>query len=252
MPKRHEEVLADVTPGSKAPRPPFQVVGTGFLVRPALVLTNRHVIEAIAADFKASGSYDHWYLQFSYPRLEGGFAETTKRVANVFAFLPAGSVAIDAGLLEFRRGDTGDFEVCQSVEFGDLSTIAVGVDVGVCGFPLGNALLVDTPGVWRFGPVVHHGIISGIAPFDVSDPRRLTAFLTDTNTAGGMSGSPVFDPRDGRVIGLHFAGSQGTLGCALPIDRIRVDGWVRFYERIFVERSNPGPLLMNAAGDILG
>ena len=154
MPKRHEELLAGAAPGTKVPRPTSEVVGTGFLVRSALVLTNRHVIEEIAADYKTSGSYDHWYLQFSYPRPEGGLAETTRRVANVFAFLPAGAVTIDAGLLEFSRADVGEFDVCQSVQFGDLSTIAVGADVGVCGFPLGNALLVGTPGLWRFGPVV--------------------------------------------------------------------------------------------------
>ena len=176
--------------------------------------------------------------------------ETTKRIVNAFAFIdPSDAGGIDAGLLEFRRGGKDDFDSCVPVEFGDLTAIAVGADIAVCGFPLGDALLVG-PGVWRFGPVLHHGIVSGVAPFETENPRHLTSFLTDINTAGGMSGSPVFTPGDGKVLGLHFAGAEGTLGCALPVDRHRVDGWVRFYERIFVHKENPGSLQITGGGDI--
>lgn len=190
-------------------------------------------------------------LQFTYPRREGGLTETMRRIVNVFAFIdPSGGGGVDVGFLEFRREEKGDFDCCVPVEFGDLTAIAVGADIAVCGFPLGNALLVG-PGVWRFGPVLHHGIVSGVAPCEVADPRHITSFLTDINTAGGMSGSPVFTPGDGKVVGLHFAGAEGTLGCALPVDRRRVDGWVRFYERIFVHGEKPTFPLIAAGGDIV-
>jgi len=237
-------------PGSKVPRPKFEVIGTGFLIRDNLVLTNRHIVELIAAEHKKTGHFDHWYLQFTYPRREGGWSETTKRIVNIFAFFdPSGAGGVDAGLLEFGRKKEDGFDSCVPVEFGDLTTIAVGADIAVCGFPLGNELLVG-PTVCRFGPVLHHGIVSGVAPFEEANPRNLTSFLTDINTAGGMSGSPVFTPDDGKVVGLHFAGVQGTLGFALPVDQQRVGGWVRFYERIFVHHEKPSSLMVTGGGDI--
>jgi hypothetical protein len=30
-----------------------------------------------------------------------------------------------------------------------------------------------------------------------------------------------------QVIGLHYAGVQGTLECAVPVDQSRLTGWVR-------------------------
>lgn len=60
MEERHEQWLASVTPGSKVPRPKFEVLGTGFLVRDNLVLTNRHVVELIATDHHKTGHHEHW------------------------------------------------------------------------------------------------------------------------------------------------------------------------------------------------
>jgi S1-C subfamily serine protease len=154
--------------------------------------------------------------------------------------------------LEFKRQEDADFSKAVSAEFGQLSSIKVGADIGVCGFPLGNTVLLPVAGLQRFGPVIHHGIISGIAPFDVSDPRGITSFLTDLNSARGLSGSPVFAGTDGKVIGLHFSGHEGTMGCALPVDKQRVDGWVDFYERIFRRGENPGFPTMSGGGDIVG
>ena len=94
-------------------------------------------------------------------------------------------------------------------------------------------------------------MISGVAPFDVANSRNITVFLTDLNSAGGMSGSPVFTPEDGKVVGLHFAGVEGTVGCALPVDQVRVDGWVRFYERIFVRGEKPLFPKITGGGDIV-
>jgi V8-like Glu-specific endopeptidase len=252
MPVRHEEALAGASPGSKVAPLETNVLGTGFLVRAHLVLTNRHVVETIAADHKQSGSFDHWYVRFTYPRSAGGITETTQRIVNAFAFVdPAGAGRFDAGLLEFKRVDHTDFSRVVPVEFGELDTIKVGIDIGVCGFPLGNALLLPTTGLQRFGPVVHHGIVSGVAPFDVSDPRRMSCILTDVNSAGGMSGSPVFTISNGNVIGLHFAGHEGTAGCAIPVDAKRVETWVRFYERIFVHGETPQFPTISGGGDIV-
>jgi S1-C subfamily serine protease len=253
MEQRHEDLLTGKAPGERVPRPNAEVVGTGFLVRENLVLTNRHVIELISSDHANLGHHDNWYLEFTHPcRDSPGLASTFRRVINVLAFIdPTGHGGLDAGLIEFKRGDEANFQCCVPVEFAALDAIAVGADIAVCGFPFGNALLHGSGGLWRFGPVVHRGLISGVAPFEVTNPRNITAFLTDLNSAGGMSGSPVFTPEDGRVIGLHFAGAEGTIGCALPVDDTRVSSWIRFYERIFVHGEKPAFPKITGGGDIV-
>ena len=122
------------------------------------------------------------------------------------------SGALDVGLLSFNA-KPGDLGPCKPVEFGDLSSIEVGKNIAMCGFPLGNDLLHNPKlGIDRFGPVVHNGMISALAPYDTADKRSIQIFLTDINTIGGLSGSPVFTSDNGRVIGLHFAG--GSQDCA--------------------------------------
>jgi trypsin-like peptidase len=255
MPIRHEEALASAVPDTKISLPETKVVGTGFLVRPDLVLTNRHIVKLIAADHKNIGHHDHWYLRFTYPASTGGISEATRRVTNLFAWLDLANVGglgrLDIGFLQFNRDDNSDFQQCIPVEFDELTAIRVGGDVAICGFPLGNALLRLATGLQRFGPLIHHGIISGVAPFDVKNSRDITTFLTDVNSAGGMSGSPVFLPENGKVIGVHFAGGEGTFGCAVPVDVQRVDSWIRFFQRSLPEGKGAGVISVSPGGDIL-
>jgi len=70
------------------------------------------------------------------------------------------------------------------------------------------------------------------------------------NTAEGMSGAPIFTPHDGKVIGLHYAGVQGTVGIAWPIDKKRVKGWLDFFDKAFLGQQDLHPLI-SPGGDIL-
>lgn len=146
----------------------------------------------------------------------------------------------------------------DSVEFGDLDRLSLGDEVGICGFPAGNVLLSNPLlGLNRRGPLVFQGILSGVAPFPQPDKRKLTRFVTDITSFGGFSGSPVFCPTDGSVIGLHHAGLESTCGIAVPIDRQRVDSWLRAYH----ESEEPGKrgvhrtrwkMRLTQGGDFLG
>jgi len=255
MPIKHEDAFPNAKAGDAAPLPndhTTQVFATGFLIRDDLVLTNRHVVAEILRDRQEKGHHEHWYVRFTYPRDQSSWAETTKRIKRLLVFGdPAGDGGLDVGLLSFYR-DPGELRQCQSVEFGELESIAVGTDIAICGFPYGNKLLVNAPlGVLRFGPVVHQGIISAVSPFDSVDQRSITTFLTDLNSAGGMSGSPVFLPDSGRVIGLHYAGADGTLGWALPLDLRRVEGWISFYDHTINDPLGLYALHIRPGGDIV-
>ncbi|MCH8226020.1 MAG: trypsin-like peptidase domain-containing protein, partial [Chloroflexi bacterium] len=158
---------------------------------------------------------------------------------------------LDVGLISFNHRP-GELEQCTPVEFGELGDIVVGKAIAICGFPFGNVWLTEAPGVWRFGPVVHHGMISAVSPYDTAEIRDVTTFLTDLNSANGMSGSPVFLLDSGRVIGLHYAGEVGTLGCAVPVDDLRVEAWVRIYERAMKEEQpiGLGQITLTPSGDL--
>lgn len=255
MQQKHEDILHGIKPGDISPDIKKEVLATGFLIRDNIVLTNRHVISLIFDDYQKKGHHDNWYVGFTHPTGQDGWTETIRRIKDCFVFVPPGEKGdLDAGLFSFVRNH-GEIEGCKAVEFGNLEDVFVGNDIAICGFPLGNEAMVNPSlGIFRFGPVVHQGIISAISPFDTGDPRSNTTFLTDLNSAEGMSGSPVFIPSTGRVIGLHYAGSKGTLGFALPIDQRRVDSWVDYYNRIMSENVNTnhfiGTVRIAPGGDI--
>jgi hypothetical protein len=245
----HEELVP--SPSGDISLPDSDVIATGFLIRRDLVLTNRHVVQEIVTASKKAKSLKHWYVLFTYPIPGGKLSQTYRRLTNVFAFVePSGGDRLDAGILAFNRSDDFAESHCPPVQFAELSSIAVGVEIGICGFPLGNAVTSRAPAVTRFGPLIHEGIISGLAPFDVRNPRGIITFLTDLNTAGGMSGSPVFLRSDGNVLGLHFAGAAGTLGCAIPIDRARVEQWIAFYEKVAIRNEPVSSITITGGGDI--
>lgn len=252
MPVRHEEALRSVKPEDKVPPPAMDVAATAFLIRENLLLTNRHVVVKIAEEHNRTGNHDHWYVQFTYPRDGVTWSQTIKRVNNLFCFLDPRGGRLDVGLLSFTS-QPGELGPCRPVEFGSLESVRVGEDVGVCGFPFGNVLLLNPDmGVQRVGPVVHRGMISAVSPYDSVDARSIAMFLTDLNAGEGMSGSPVFLPDNGRVIGLHYAGMTGTLGGAVPVDQRRVKEWIGLYERSPMDpkRMTVGNIRIKPGGDL--
>lgn len=253
MAVKHEHAFPEgVQKGDRITVPSMDVKATAFLVEDGLLLTNRHVVQLIAEEHQQSGNHDHWYVQFTYPKDGGGgWSQSIKRISNLFAFVdPAGGGTPDVGFLAFSH-KPGEIGPCRPVAFGDLSSVAVGNDIGVCGFPFGNDLLANPrQGIHRFGPLIHRGMISAISPYDTVDQRSIVTFLTDLNTAGGMSGSPVFLPDTGRVIGLHFAGTVGTLGCALPIDEARVRSWIDLYKRVLGNSKAMDGVIVKPGGDL--
>jgi len=95
-----------------------------------------------------------------------------------------------------------------ALAFGDSSTVRPGERYTFTGFPIGAVL-----GMY---PVTHEGMISSITPIAIPqgdagqlDPatiRRLSdpykVFQLDGTAYPGNSGSPLYDPQTGRVIGV--------------------------------------------------
>ena len=196
----------------------LMIVGTGFLVSPTTLVTNRHVIKMVEGDGQSDGetqvemSRANMWTQFVYADAEGnGWHRTSCKVTG------AGYVSeeeFDIGVLDIDRGSEEGLSVCQPVTFA-AERGEVGDPVAALGYPYGSALMQGGTGLRRFGPVLQQGFISAQAPF--GGATVVNELLLDMRAAPGMSGSPIFRPHDGHVMGLLHAQVGETLCFALPL-----------------------------------
>jgi hypothetical protein len=81
--------------------------------------------------------------------------------------------------------------------------------------------------VYRWGPVVQQGHVSAVSPFDgVPDGYLPSEVLLDIRISGGMSGSPILRPADGRVVGIVHSTWEATTALGLPLITAVIDQWL--------------------------
>lgn len=164
-------------------------IGTGFAVDKDLIVTNKHVVADIQAQYTVVTSKD--------------------KKLNVLQIYrdPINDLAI----LKIENGDL------LKVELGDSDTIKVGQTV----LAIGNAL-------GKFSNTVTRGIISGIgrgitaqSSFFGQAESLENVIQTDAALSPGNSGGPLVNLA-GQVIGVNVAISQGgeNLGFAIPINKV--------------------------------
>jgi S1-C subfamily serine protease len=172
--------------------PPFEFRGTGFAVGDGtFVVTNAHVLPGVLDTAKIEA------LGILLPATERDKVE----------FREAKRVAVDPGsdLAVLKIGGAP----LPALKLRDSDSVREGQAVLFTGFPIGAAL-----GVF---PATHRGMVSAITPIAIPqarsaelDPktiRRLTTgafpiFQLDATAYPGNSGSPVFDPATGEVLGI--------------------------------------------------
>ena len=209
--------------------PHFQIIGTGFAIDNKLVLTNRHVLEAMKRHIETKG-YDHDDLtvQFVTPKTDGWSLH----------FCRVGGVGLcatpeeDVGLIQLPGlSELG----ARAVNFGHPPALKIGQALGLLGYADGERLQQANHGavlneeLYRFGPILQQGYLSAVAP--MHGCGVVNRLLLDIRTTGGLSGSPVFSPETGEVVGVHFASNKTTTAFAVPLDAARVDVYRHnFYE----------------------
>jgi hypothetical protein len=217
----------------------FETYGTGFLIRHDAVVTNRHVIQGIAKGLeKRNLDGNHLGVQFTY---HVGRNMERKHFQITHA-APSMNDPFDVAPLKLKihKGDLSKWaRIVKPLSLIDKAgKIKLGEPVGVMGFPYGNAILGhctgNEAGLWRVGPVLQQGFISGFEPWNFGN--EFLGLLLDVRTYKGMSGSAVFRQRSGEVIGLHCRGKYQKVGdvgvphsivsWAIPIDRVRVAKWL--------------------------
>jgi len=170
-------------------QPAISLRGTGFVVADGRhALTNLHVIPKIV------DSAGHETLAI--------FAGTGKNPDVRLAVVVAADTEHDLVLLKFSD------DPLPALTLGDSDKAREGERIAFTGFPIGAIL-----GLY---PVTHHGIISSITPeiIPADNSRQLTTqlisrlkdpymvFQLDATAYPGNSGSPLYNPDSGAVIGI--------------------------------------------------
>jgi S1-C subfamily serine protease len=168
-------------------------IGTGFLVKSGLLLTNKHVLMALS---RGTGRLERGQGVVRFQVEAGNFsADVPVAILNVVAT----HREFDATLLalDMRALDAGR----RLPRIADKA-VDEGADVVAAGYPakdsarnplfIGN-IFHDDFDVLRASP----GQVSAVRP---------NGFSHDCSTLGGNSGSPVFDLRTAEVVGLHRSG----------------------------------------------
>jgi S1-C subfamily serine protease len=163
--------------------------GTGFLVREDLLLTNRHVVDALSlgtAALEPGQAVVSFYKEDELPD-----AEAPVPIAGVAAVHPA----LDMALLAL--------DPPQSRAVPPLASAppAPGATVVALGYPWQDR---SSP---LFAPVIfgsRYGVKrAAVGEVTALHPDRL---FHDCSTLGGNSGSPLFALDDAQVVGLHASG----------------------------------------------
>ena len=208
-----EGILPSVGRINVTNNPTFDWLGTGWLVRPDIIVTNRHVAS-----------------EFATRNPEGGFMflrnfRRRLMAASIDFRMEHGSDAIDeypVEVLHIEEPDAPDIAFLRvsapGASLGQPIPLSsqppkAGQQVAVIGYPARDSRIPD-PDVVRsiFGDDYD---IKRLAPGEV---MRIESNVVehDASTLGGNSGSAVIDLETGEAIGLHFAGSYLQANYAVP------------------------------------
>jgi serine protease Do len=173
----------------KTRRPPVKLVGTGFVVGDGRhVITNSHVIPEKINTAK---------LEYLAVLTGEGSKPKARQAVTIGA-----DEAHDLALLRIEG------EPLPALSLATSSRVREGEEYAFTGFPLGI--------IFGLHPVTHRGIVSSITPIalqanaasqlDPAQIRRLrnpyNVFQLDATAYPGNSGSPLYHPETGQVVGI--------------------------------------------------
>ena len=191
--------------GGPPPFPP--IIGTGFVVRDdGLIATNNHVVASFKGLTRLPGaSEDDWpVVAMLLKRTDMGIIEvplTVCATAVVSGFKPGkvyyGPPKPDIAFVRVSvRG-------LAHVTVDGETVLEEGMEVATAGFPMGRDALMAPGRMHQITPTLQRGIISAVMPFAGSHPH---AIAVNVMAHGGASGSPVFLPDTGNVVGILYGG----------------------------------------------
>jgi hypothetical protein len=199
--------------------------GTGWMVAPDVVVTNRHVAEEFAMRddgrfvFKANFGAPAVSAEIDWRHEHGQSDASIFRVREVIWIEPPGSV--DVALIRItKEGVAGEPEppIIKLMTRQELDDAGVGSWVGVIGYPAQDS---------RHALADQQRIFDGIYNVKRLAPGQVTAIVAqdllhhDATTLEGNSGSVIVDFTTGKAMGLHFGGSRGDRNYAVQAPRVQ-------------------------------
>jgi endonuclease G len=190
--------------------PNFDWVGTGWLVAPDIIATNRHVAREFAragnAEWVFRAGVDGDPMQVSIDFLEE-FKRDESRAFDLRRILHIeDDEGPDLAFLQIK----GE-HLALPIVIADQS-VQAGQQVAIIGYPARDSRIPDQPLMERiFGNVYDK---KRLAPGQANNGPG--ALLHDCSTLGGCSGSPVIDLSTGKALGIHFAGRFLEANYAVP------------------------------------
>lgn len=186
------------------------IFGTGFIIDDGIVATNDHVVRVIP----------HLPKPPDYPE------DSWPVNCVIWHFIPnKGLATINLEVIgvlsigHFQHGDAYYGPPKPDVAFVhvkmknlpkaqvkyNLKEIKEGREIATAGFPMGTETLTAPGYLHQFTPTLQQGIISAVLPFQCNSPHAL---MINIMVQGGASGSPVFLPETGDVIGVLYGGLE--------------------------------------------
>ena len=213
----------------------FDWVGTGWLVAPEILVTNRHVAETFAGGSPLSFTTGpNGPLSAGIDFLQEIDSKATRRFEIEEPLHVESSDGPDLAFFKVRTKD--DDGLAEPIEFADRMPDGPR-SVVVIGYPARDLRIPD----WKLMDRIYGDVYEKkrLAPGEITRTEAKRVFHNCT-TLGGNSGSVVLDLSTGKALGLHYSGSFLVSNYAVPADVVkrRVDDLLRGRLR---ERSAPSP-----------
>lgn len=199
-------------------------LGTGWLVRENVLVTNRHVALEFAREeagfpFRVNALKRQLSAKVDWFREHDQPTESVFRITKVLHIEPEAS--FDVALLEVHpTGENGQaqptkIELATEADFKALGT---GAWVGVIGYPAYDSRNNDADQQRIFDGIYN---VKRLAPGQLRAIRPDGLVTHDATTLGGNSGSVLIDLRSGKALALHFGGVEGETNFAVQAPRIQ-------------------------------
>jgi S1-C subfamily serine protease len=183
-----------------------QDIGSGFIVsKDGLIVTNKHVVSEVNAQYKVITKDDKEYE----------VKKVSRDPANDIAIL---KIDPSAGFHSDDASSERAGQELKPVEIGDSTNLKVGQFVIAIGTALGEFRHTVTTGVISG---LGRGITTG-SPFEGYAEKLDDIIQTDAAINPGNSGGPLLNSA-GQVIGVNVAVAQGAnnIGFALPVNIVK-------------------------------
>ena len=190
--------------GSKPDIPP--IFGTGYVLHEdGIIATNRHVVDAFKTyanpPSDEKGSWPVCAMLFHM--IDEGVVEIPLEVLGIGvikSFEPGevyyGPPKPDLAFVHVKARKLPAVTVDGNME------ISEGMTVATAGFPMGSELLTAPGWLHQISPTLQAGVVSAVQPFATPYPH---SFSLNIMVQRGASGSPVFIPETGAVVGTVYA-----------------------------------------------